>query len=98
VASMLRDNVRASDLVARLGGDEFVVVLVRCTVADGRKHIDRLADAIEKAVVKHGPHQIRVGASIGVEPYGPRSDAKTLLSRADAAMYHKKRARRRPAA
>ncbi len=93
VSTLLRANVRASDLVARIGGDEFVIVLVRCGFDDGCKHVDRLTDAIGRTVVKFGPHEIKMRASIGVEPYGPRSEAKALLSRADAAMYRNKRRR-----
>ncbi len=93
VASILRDNVRGSDLVARMGGDEFVLVLVRCGLHDGRKHIDRLTEVIERSPVTFGNIQIDIRASIGVEPYGPNSDAKTLLGRADAAMYQRKRRR-----
>jgi diguanylate cyclase (GGDEF)-like protein len=96
IASILKDNVRASDLVARLGGDEFVVMLVRCGIHDGRKHIDRLTDLIEEAVIEHDGQQIGMRASIGVEPYGPNSKAKTLISRADAAMYRRKRERSLP--
>lgn len=98
VASILKDNVRASDLVARLGGDEFVVVLVRCGLKDGQRHIDRLNSAIEDTVVEYGRDRIPMRASVGVEPYGPSSKAKTLIARADAAMYRHKRERSLPAA
>jgi diguanylate cyclase (GGDEF)-like protein len=93
VAGVLTDNVRASDLVARVGGDEFVLLLVRCSLDDGRRHIESIGAAIEQNRIIHGRHDIRIGASIGIEPYGPDSDALILLNRADAAMYRCKRHR-----
>lgn len=93
VANVLLDNVRASDVVARVGGDEFVVMLVRCALEDGRRHIENLGKAIEDNRIIHSSGEIRVSASIGVEPYGPNSDAHTLLAHADAAMYRRKRRR-----
>lgn len=93
VANVLLENVRASDVVARVGGDEFVVMLVRCAFEDGKRHMESLSKAIQNVRLPHSSAEIRVGASIGIEPYGPDSDGRTLLAHADAAMYRRKRHR-----
>ncbi len=77
VASLLTENIRASDMVARVGGDEFILVLVRCALKDGQRHVESLGAAIEANRIIHGAHDIGVRASIGIEAYGPDSDLET---------------------
>jgi GGDEF domain-containing protein len=71
---------------------------VRCALKDGQRHVESLGAAIEANRIIHGAHDIGVRASIGIEAYGPDSDLETLMHRADAAMYRRKRHRARAAA
>jgi diguanylate cyclase (GGDEF)-like protein/PAS domain S-box-containing protein len=94
VAGRLLHSVRVSDTVGRLGGDEFALLLPEVSDEVGvtratAQVLERLRASIEVAGVT-----CRIGASIGVALY-PRNgtDAETLLSSADAAMYEAKRAR-----
>lgn len=91
VGARLKSAVRVSDLVARLGGDEFVVL---CENIDTTTDIDHLAQrvrvAIAQPVVIDG-HRLAVTASVGTTS-GGSSDARSLLARADHAMYMIKRA------
>jgi len=91
VADRLRANTRETDTVARFGGDEFAII-----VADTRDAADAaiLADkliigfAIPFSVQGSDIHS---GASIGIATYGSEaSDAETLLSHADVALYRAK--------
>lgn len=92
VATRLRSVLRASDTVARLGGDEFAVVLP--TAGDPLLAM-RIARTIVQALDQPftvGDHQVTVGASVGAAIYPEHgSDARTLLRRADVAMYVAKR-------
>lgn len=91
VAARLCDVTRATDLVARFGGDEFAVI-----VSDLEHPSDAavLAGALIRALaepflVDHS--ELRTGASIGIAVYSPEwSDAETLLSHADVALYRAK--------
>lgn len=85
-------SVRIQDVVARLGGDEFVVLLQRVESLDEISGIgDRLHEAICKPILL-GDVCVSVGASIGFAIYEPKSDdARSLLVKADVAMYEAKR-------
>jgi diguanylate cyclase (GGDEF)-like protein len=102
VATVLRDNVRASDTVGRLGGDEFGVILAHI---DERRALDK-AVALNKAIAATpllwGGTAIRVSAAYGVHSFAGRGgdggDAQQAIEAADRAMYLQKRTAARAAA
>lgn len=94
VSALLTDNIRASDIAARIGGDEFVVVLVRTNMFDAMRKARQLHTLLNTLTVEHGKDRIAVHASLGIQSYGPETNAQDLLSEADQAMYINKRARR----
>ncbi len=94
-AAKLLDHVfRESDVVARVGGDEFAVLAV-LDDHDGASALNtRLAAAIDKHNAQVVP-SMRVSMSVGIEELGGQSEAPldVLLSRADRAMYERKKRR-----
>ena len=81
------DIVRGADLVARLGGDEFAVLLPEADVALALGVAQRVAKAFEQPLALE-QQTIDIGAGIGVACWPQHaSDADTLLSRAEVAMY-----------
>jgi diguanylate cyclase (GGDEF)-like protein/PAS domain S-box-containing protein len=94
VAGRLSTGVRPSDTVARLGGDEFVVLVEAAEPA----HLEPLAARLRKAVAAplevSGAGVLQVGVSVGTAWCARgEDDPRTLLRRADAAMYDDKRRR-----
>jgi len=69
-------EVRASDVLARYGGDEFALLLPDCTIDRAMEIVGRLE------LVCHG-----VSFSTGVARWDGIEDARSLLHRADAALY-----------
>jgi diguanylate cyclase (GGDEF)-like protein len=93
-AKVLDQVFRESDVVARVGGDEFAVFAV-LDEHDGAEALNaRLAAAIDRFNAQ-AVRTMRASMSIGIE--GLRSNSDTpldvLLSRADRAMYERKRTR-----
>jgi diguanylate cyclase (GGDEF)-like protein/PAS domain S-box-containing protein len=91
VARRLKGCVRAGDIIGRLGGDEFVVALpaiadTRGAMACVEKVLYAFSDPFDL-----GEQQLYVSTSIGVALYPDHgTSAESLLSHADAAMYHAK--------
>jgi diguanylate cyclase (GGDEF)-like protein len=87
VAQRLRSTVRAEDTVARLGGDEFGILLNRLEgYEDAQRSASRVLDALQPPFAVGGA-AMRVGTSIGLAPFGPRSTTSQLLREADMALY-----------
>ncbi len=93
VAPRLRSLLRAGDTVARFGGDEFVVLLAASTVADAEALAGRIVDAFREPIEAGGSRHY-VTASVGVAFAEEGMSAETVISNADAAMYHAKSAGR----
>lgn len=92
VGNLLKGQVRETDFVARLGGDEFALILVQTGWRNGLKRAQTISRALNRLSVTIGDERIAIGASIGIERFGPNdADARTLLARADMAMYCNKR-------
>ena len=93
VAGRLTAAVREEDTVARLGGDEFAIALWNAgSEYDVATVASKLIQLVSKPYVIEG-HTLGMTASAGIGIY-PRhgADAKTLLDRADRALYAAKRA------
>ncbi len=91
VGARLASNMRVNDTVARFGGDEFAVLVSDVSepgIAAGVA--EKLIKALAEPFSIDG-NDIRSGASIGIDVYGPGSaKAETLLSHADVALYRAK--------
>ncbi len=88
IAVRLRAQLHANDTLARLGGDEFGLVLTRASDAgDVAAVARRILDSLQQPFAIDR-HLLEVAASIGMAVYPTHgTDARTLLRRADVAMY-----------
>lgn len=85
VARELAAGCRNDDVAARLGGEEFALLLRGAGLTDAV----RVAEAVGAAV--RSCAQVPVTISCGVTTVRPYDDARSVLQRADAAMYEAKR-------
>lgn len=92
VAERLRAVTRADDTVARLSGDEFVIVLAdQKAASDAALIAEKIIDMLAKPIAV-ASHTLHTSPSIGISLYPENgADTKTLLKRADIAMYRAKR-------
>lgn len=93
IASAFRAELRAYDLCARFGGDEFLVILPETDEEEAVVVAERIQAWLADNPLPTSRGKLAVGISIGV---GSLQDGEpeigTMLARADAAMYTKKRA------
>ena len=92
VADCLSSLVRESDTVSRHGGDEFLVLLAEVSHAGDAAFVAEKVHAALAAHHQFDSQQTCLRASIGISVYPEDgADAKTLIARADAAMYRAKK-------
>jgi len=88
LAAILRETLRPSDYFGRWGGEEFIAVLSHTSLADGLGVAERLRARLAGILFIHGEH---VTTSIGAATWRPGDDRRSLLDRADRALYRAKR-------
>lgn len=92
VARRVQQTIRQSDTVARLGGDEFAVVLPGTGEEQASQVAGMIVEGLRIPLILEGRH-IDLAGSVGIAVYPWHGhDARTLLRRADVAMYAAKRA------
>jgi len=84
LASVIRTCMRDSDFVARYGDDEFVVVMPQTSMAGARVFSDRLR--------RRAAEDLVASVCCGLTEFQSGDDAKSLLARADSALYSAKAA------
>lgn len=89
---VLNGALRPTDFAVRYGGEELLVILPGSSQTAGVMVAQRLCMRLQQAVVfadmrKPLPH---ITASFGVAGLMPAQDANSLISAADAALYHAK--------
>ena len=92
VATVLRDNIRSSDIVGRLGGDEFGVILAQTDQAQANNKAAALAERIAASPARCGDIVVPVSAAYGVYVFSGADDPQQAIEAADRAMYARKRA------
>ncbi|MBF0228900.1 MAG: diguanylate cyclase [Desulfamplus sp.] len=87
MADLLKQNLRKVDMPGRWGGEEFLIICPEINGEHGCHTAERLRIAIDSfnfSVVG------KVTASFGVTAYQKGDDVKTMMARADAALYRAK--------
>ena len=89
---VLSESVRAQDLVCRHGGEEFVVALPSCTLERAREILQTLSLRLDAAVTVASLPKFT--SSFGVVEAGFQEDLRSVIARADVALFEAKRAGR----
>ncbi|OQX31727.1 MAG: hypothetical protein B0D96_01320 [Candidatus Sedimenticola endophacoides] len=88
VVSVIQRQIRGYDLFSRWGGEEFMVLLPRSGLDETSKAAEHLRRAIEQHHFDAIPQRVTI--SLGVTSWMPGDTIKTLVSRADQALYRSK--------
>jgi len=91
-AFVLQESVRQGDLAARYGGEEFCLLLQNTDGPHAAAIGERIRGTVESNQVAYEGQNLSVTISVGAAEYDPLRDvsAKTLLDRADKALYQSK--------
>jgi len=89
---LLRDTIRNCDYAARYGGEEFVLILPETGPEQGVETAERIRKQVAEQEMGSDGEPLRVTVSVGVASF-PRDgeDPRSLMKRADAALYEAKR-------
>ena len=79
--------LRSTDMLFRYGGEEFVVLLPGVNAAGADLAAERLRSIIEKHVFNSNKGSVPVTISVGTTSLTLKDTAKTLIERADKALY-----------
>ena len=91
-AQRLTQCLREGDTVARLGGDEFVLLLPGLKEVGDASRVALKVNSVMKNPFYIEDHEIRVSVSLGISVFPlDGSDSKTLLKRADDALFEAKK-------
>ncbi len=92
-ADRLRSSVRHGDIAARFGGDEFIVINERIhDMVDAEEFAGRLAEALSFEIEVDG-RKVVSSVTVGFALSVLDDSTETLLGRADADLYQRKRDR-----
>jgi len=86
-ASLIKENIRGTDIFARWGGEEFLLLLEDTNVENAMMKVERLRVLIDTHVFTNIEHMT---ASFGLAKKEESDDIHTLLHRADKALYEAK--------
>lgn len=87
IGRVLLENRRTTDHASRLGGEEFVLMLPRCDAESARLVADRYRQKIQSAKLRYNNQYLSVTVSCGVAEASLNDTKRSLLQRADSAMY-----------
>jgi diguanylate cyclase (GGDEF)-like protein/PAS domain S-box-containing protein len=87
MASLLKKNIRATDIVGRWGGEEFLMILPATDIRGGEIIAEKLRLIIEGYSFVDG---LNITSSFGVAVYDSDLSFDSIISRADIALYNAK--------
>ena len=92
VARIIKSCTRNVDTAARYGGEEFVVMFNNTTPSAAMTIAERIRKLVEDKIILYDGQNIEVTISIGVSSYNfDNESAKSIVERADNALYESKR-------
>ena len=90
MAQIIKSNIRSIDLFGRYGGEEFLLVFPNTPKENAKIAAEKLRREIESHKFKYKNEEFRITISAGVAEYNYGDDVKSLISKADEALYKAK--------
>jgi two-component system cell cycle response regulator len=91
IATLIRRNIRNTDVAGRYGGEEFIILLPLADLSSALVVAERIGSVIESAEMKDsGGNVFAITVSLGLSSWEPGEDAHSLIFRTDEALYKAK--------
>jgi len=95
LSKTIQETIRQIDLMGRYGGEEFSVVLSETDKAAAQFAAERIRQAVEDKRIRVYDEELKITVSIGISAFPEDGeDIKTLIDKADSALYRAKEAGR----
>lgn len=89
VTSIIKNNLRKSDVLARIGGEEFAIIFSETSIEEGRKVCERIRDIVEKTEFIYENQPIHLTISIGMSQHQDETFYE-FIDKADKALFKAK--------
>lgn len=83
-SSLVKDYIRSNDFFGRWGGEEFIIISTNQSLTEATQFAEGLRKVIENHPFRYVDH---VTASFGISCFQPNDAPKTIIKRADQALY-----------
>jgi diguanylate cyclase len=100
-ASLLKEQLRATDIIIRYGGEEFIIMIPNANLFQGVQILDNLRKKLKKLTIYYEEHKIRVTVSIGLVELKPNAQEiekeniddllEATIKKADELLYNAKK-------
>ena len=87
LSTIFRENSRSTDIVGRWGGEEFLILCPGISLSEGRTFAEKLRQTVERASFAN---DLSLTVSIGLAEFAANEPARTMIERADRALYRAK--------
>ncbi len=88
---IVKETLRSIDVIGRFGGEEFLILLPETSIEAATQAMTRLQRKLTKHFFLHENEKVLITFSAGVALRGPGEAHKSLIERADKAMYKAKK-------
>ncbi|MCM3791468.1 GGDEF domain-containing protein [Domibacillus indicus] len=89
LVTIVKKNIRATDMFARIGGEEFILTLTDTSLEDGMIIIERIRKQVASSSFIYKGQAIPITISLGLTEY-KRESIEQVLEKADKALYQAK--------
>ena len=87
VAATIAREIRKTDVLGRIGGEEFALLLPDTAKDEARRLTDRLREVVAAAVWQAPSGDVACTFSAGVDEFGADDTLRSVMARADTALY-----------
>lgn len=91
ICDILKMHIRINDILGRYGGEEFLILLPEAELEHTMSAAEKVRTLLSDTPIPYDSSRLRITASFGVTCYRENDDIKSIIARADGALYESKK-------